>query len=369
MNTPESAAAGPVRGAPTHGDTSPVTGGARPPASPAKRIVTVLVGVAVLALVFGVAIPRFANYGAVWREIRTISPGWLVVIGALAILNLVTYAPNWMVALPGLGFRQSTELNMAGTAVANVAPLGGAVSMTMQYAMLREWGYARRDSSRAMVLTGIWNNFVNLALPIIGVGVLTLKGGRNAALMATARIGFVVLAVGVALFVMVLRSEQGAARGGRWWDRTFSALRRLLGKGPVTGAGVALARFRVDSLSLLKRRWVALTIATMMGVLTMYLLLVACIRAVGIDHTQITFTEAFAAWSAARLLGSIPLTPGGLGVIEVGLTGAMVAFGADDAGAVGAVLLYRILTWLPPVVLGALAAFTWRKHEALGSAP
>ena len=73
--------------------------------------------------------------------------------------------------------------------------------------------------------------------------------------------------------------------------------------------------------------------------------------------------EAFAAWSLVRLLGSIPITPGGLGIVEVGLTTALVGFGGNNAEVVAAVLVYRFLTIVPTLVLGLLAGATWRRHQ------
>lgn len=334
-----------------------------------KRVIGLVLGLVVLVLIFAVAIPRFADYGEVARQIRNVSPKWLLVIGLAELVNLATYAPNWMVALPGLGYGQSLELTMAGTAVSNVAPLGGPVSMTMQYAMMREWGFERRGASRAMVLTGVWNQFVNLAMPIIGLVILTARGGKNAALMVTAEIGLVLLIVAAATFIMVLRSDRGAERVGRRFDAIRSFVLRRLGRPAKSGAADALSRFRLDSLELLRTRWLPLTLATVFGVLTVFGTFVCCVRAVGISGPSITFTEAFAAWSATRLLSAIPLTPGGLGIVDVGLTGALIGFGANQASAVGAVLLYRVVTWLPPIVLGALAAFTWRRHRSSPAEP
>jgi uncharacterized protein (TIRG00374 family) len=77
----------------------------------------------------------------------------------------------------------------------------------------------------------------------------------------------------------------------------------------------------------------------------------------------VSWVEVFAAWSLTRILGALPLTPGGLGVIELGLSGALVAFGAPNADAVAATLLYRFLTVIPTLVLGMLAAATWRTHH------
>jgi uncharacterized protein (TIRG00374 family) len=137
----------------------------------------------------------------------------------------------------------------------------------------------------------------------------------------------------------------------------------LLRKEALTWDGENLVRFRGVALDLLRRRWHVLTGATLIGHLTVFVLLVACLRAVGVTSDEVGGVEAFAAWALVRVLGVIPLTPGGLGIVELGLTGALVAFGASNADAVAATLLYRALTVLPTLALGLLAAATWRSHH------
>ena len=83
----------------------------------------------------------------------------------------------------------------------------------------------------------------------------------------------------------------------------------------------------------------------------------------GVSGDEVSAVEAFAAWSLVRLLGSIPITPGGLGVIELGLTTALVGFGGGQAEVVAAVLVYRVLTIVPTLVIGLLAGATWRRHR------
>jgi uncharacterized protein (TIRG00374 family) len=61
-----------------------------------------------------------------------------------------------------------------------------------------------------------------------------------------------------------------------------------------------------------------------------------------------------------RLLSAFPITPGGLGIVEVGLTGALVAFGGQNARVVAAVLVYRVLSTVPTLVIGLIAGATWR---------
>jgi putative heme transporter len=320
--------------------------------------------VAIIVFIFAFVLPRFANYSAVWKAFKALSPGWLVALLAVTIANLATYAPNWMVALPGLKYRQSIEVTMAGTAVANVAPLGGAVGMGMQMAMFKGWGFERSHASRAMVVTGIWNNITNLAMPLVGLFVLTMRGGKNVALEAAAKIGAVVLVIAIFLLWQVFRSEVGARSVGGLVDRLRAPIWRLRKKTPPTTGPETLSSFRRDSVELIRARWLALTLTTLGGVMFVFVVLAVALRALNVDGDQITYTEAFAAWASTRLLSTaFPVTPGGLGIIEVGLTAALVEFGGARGPVVAAVLLYRVLTYIPPIVLGGLSFLTWRRHQ------
>jgi uncharacterized protein (TIRG00374 family) len=125
--------------------------------------------------------------------------------------------------------------------------------------------------------------------------------------------------------------------------------------------GSSVVRFRSRALTRLRRRWIWLTLATAAGHLSTFALLLVILRALGVPSDEISVIEAFAAWSLVRLLTVIPITPGGLGIIELGMTTALLAFGGSNADVVAAVLLYRLLTWLPTLVVGLPSALIWRR--------
>jgi uncharacterized protein (TIRG00374 family) len=172
-----------------------------------------------------------------------------------------------------------------------------------------------------------------------------------------------VLTVVVVGFALALSAPRRARQIGDLAARIVSRIKRAFRRDPVGWGGEDLASFRTRALDLLRRRWHVITLATLAGHLTVFLVLVACLRSVGITDDEVSWIEAFAAWALIRILGVIPLTPGGLGIVELGLSGALVAFGAPNADAVAATLLYRALTVLPTLALGALAAATWRTHH------
>jgi uncharacterized protein (TIRG00374 family) len=305
-------------------------------------------------------LPRIANYRDVWAVIQTVSWQWLVVLGLATVLNLATYAPPLMAALPGLSYFQASRVTLASTALSAVAPGGAAVGMATSFAMLRAWGYTGRPVGLAVVVTGVWNQFVILGFPILAVAALAAEGGRNRSLELVAVIGLVVFVVLVAGFAVGLSSERLARQLGDRAARIASWAKRIAHKAPVKWTGTSFVRFREETIALIRRRWLFLTAATLAGHLTVFIVLVACLRAVGVASIEVTVVEAFAAWALARILGAIPITPGGLGFVELGLTGALVAFGAANADAVAVTLMYRFLTIVPTLVLGLLAAATWK---------
>jgi putative heme transporter len=83
-----------------------------------------------------------------------------------------------------------------------------------------------------------------------------------------------------------------------------------------------------------------------------------------VREDEVGWVEVLAAFSLVRLVTAIPLTPGGLGVFELVLTGALVAAGTGHARAVAAVLVYRLLTFLVPIPLGIACYFVWRRNHS-----
>jgi uncharacterized membrane protein YbhN (UPF0104 family) len=335
-----------------------------------KRILGATGSVAVAAAVFVFVLPQFANYRDVLDVLRTLGwQDWLVLAGAV-VLNLATFPPPWMAALPGLGFREAMAMTQASTALSIVSPAGAAVGMAASYSMLRSWRFGSAAVGLAVAVTGIWNQLANLAFPVVALALLTSEGEDHPALRTTALIGVAVLGVAVTSFALTLSRARWARRIGDLAARLADRVLRVARRGPVEWGGESFARFRAQALGLLRRRWHVLTIATLAGHLTVFVLLVVCLRVTGVSGSEVTPIEAFAAWALVRILGALPLTPAGVGIVEVGLTGALVAFGAPSAEAVAATLLYRALTVFPTLGLGLLAAATWRTHhpgEAIGS--
>lgn len=328
-----------------------------------KRLLGGAATLAIVVAVFVFFLPRIADYRDVLDVLRDLDwQDWLLLAGAV-VINLATFPPPWMAALPGLGFRQAMAMTQVSTALSILSPAGAAVGMAGSFSMLRSWGFDRASVGLAVAIAGAWNQLVSLAFPVVALVLLTASGERHPGLTTAALIGATVLAVVIAGFALGLWKERWARKFGDLAARYSSRALRAVRRGPARWGGESFVRFRSQALDLLRRRWHVITIATLLGHLTVFALLVVCLRTIGVTGSEISLVEAFAAWALVRILGALPLTPAGVGIVEIGLTGALVAFGAPNAEAVTATLLYRALTVLPTLALGLAAAATWRSHH------
>ena len=311
--------------------------------------------------VFGFVLPRVADYGDVWDAATGLSMGGLAALIAVALLNLATFAPPWMAALPGLSTMHALVMSQASTAASSVLPGGDAVGMGLSYAMLRRWGFTVEQVTVATAATAVWNVFANVVFAVVAVGLLATSGESHPLLTTTAVVGSAGVGVAIALFAVALADDRNASLIGNFAQRLWSRVARVLRRRPASGWGERLVGFRREAVDLLRRRWLALTGATLLGHLTVFLVLLVALRAVGVSSADVSFAEAFAAWALIRIITTVPITPGGLGVVELGLTGALVSFDGRRAAVVAAVLLYRVLTYVPPIAIGGGCLIVWRR--------
>ena len=129
----------------------------------------------------------------------------------------------------------------------------------------------------------------------------------------------------------------------------------------------SLLGFRDRAVGLIAARGWRITAATVASQLMLWLALLACLRGTGLSQAQVPWQASLAAFASVRLLTILPITPGGLGITELALV-AILAAGAGHrvtAQVTAAVLLWRAVTYLLPIPLGAAACLVWRHASAL----
>lgn len=326
-----------------------------------KRIVGYTISIAIVVAIFWWAIPKFADYRDVWAAIKTLTPleTWSLV--AATAFNLLTYWWANQAALPGLGIGKAAVLTQTTTSVANTLPAGGAIAIGLTYSILDSWGFTGTSVALYVGVTGIWNIFTKLALPMLALVFLALSGHLTTTYILAALFGVVVLGAAVGLFALVFRSEAFAIRIGTRMGRVASWVRRLLHKPPVTTWGDGAARFRRDTIVLVGHRWLRLSLFTVLSQVALFFVLLLSLRSFGVSEQEVSTAEAFAVYAFSRLLSAVPITPGGVGLIDLGYIGGLTAFdSAQKAQIVAAVLLFRALTYGIQIPIGGFTYIIWR---------
>jgi putative heme transporter len=340
---------------------------------PVWRVVQILLAVAVVAISFLYAIPKIANYSEVWTEIRDMTWLELLFLFAATALNLVTYWWANMVSIPNLGLWQAAVNNQTSTTVANTMPGGGYVSIAVSYEMYRAWGFSKTDVGLSVAVTSVLNIFAKLALPAIALLLIVLSGRASASLVGASIVGTLILAVAVVLFGLVMWRKRFARSIGSGLGRAATWVARLLRRSRTFDWGDAAVRFRRTTIDFLVERWFWLTSTTILSHLSLYLVLLLALRFVGVSDTEVTWAQVLGVFAFGRLLTAVPITPGGLGIVEVAYIGGLILAGRGHADVpadvfhaqvTAAVLVFRALTYGIQIPLGALTYVIWRTNTS-----
>ena len=331
-----------------------------------KQILGVVASLVIVVGIFAFAIPRFAAYGDVLSSMRTLTPLEFWSLFAAMVFNLFTYWIANMAALPGLRLWPAAVLTQTTTSVANTLPGGGAIAVGLTYTVLDSWGFSVTDVALYVGVTGVWNIFAKLALPVLSIVFLVIEGKSSTAYVTAAVIGVVVLAAAVALFAAMFSSESLARRVGRRLGKIVQPVLRLFGRRERTDWGDGAVRFRHDTIGLVEHRWWTLTWRTVLSQVALFFVLLLSLRHMGVSQQDITTAQVFAVFAFSRLLSSIPITPGAVGFIDLGYIGGLAALVPEDLKpeVVAAVLLFRVLTYGVQIPIGGFTYLIWRAKKS-----
>jgi uncharacterized protein (TIRG00374 family) len=341
------------------------------PTAPTRRnpwriVVSTAVTVAVLVVVFLGIFPKVADYSEAWSSIQQMPGAYVVALVAATLGNLAVYVWPLQAALPGLGYGPGFVVRQTSFAISNAVPAGGAVGLGVQYGMLDSYGFGAGAAASAIAIVSVFNIFATLVMPVFGVVALLASGVVEGTYLLVAAMGILAIGVAVVAFTVVLRSEHGARTVGHWADRLVSPLARRLARGWSVDLTGKLLDFRSSTVGVIRTRWVQVTLSTLLLQLTSWAVLVLALRGLeaGTGGVMVTWNEALAAFSFARVASFISITPGGLGTVDAALAALLIGYGASSSQALAADLVWRAATYVPQVLLGALTFLWWRVTAA-----
>jgi len=325
-----------------------------------KRAVVVVVGGVAIYFV----LPKLIAVLGSWPRLSTLNPAWFTVALAAELLSLTCNFALQRVALRTKGWFAVVTAGLAGNAVTDSLPGGDAAGAAVQFRMLATAGFdpgTAVGGLTAFSLLGVGGLLALpvFALPAIGGGAPVSRGLVHTAELGIA--GFILFAIFGAI---MLRTEWPLAEAGRAAQR----LRNWFTRGrrpPLTGLDERLLAGRDTIRTVLGKKWRQAVLLTAGRLGFDYGCLLATLRATGASPRPFLVLMAYA---AVGILALLPLTPGGLGIVEASLSGLLIPAGVHPGDAVLATLAYRIAAyWLP--LLAGLPAYLLFHHRYERPAP
>jgi uncharacterized protein (TIRG00374 family) len=301
--------------------------------------------------------PALLEVFGAFDELEEINPLWFA---AMIVLQAGSYACMWMVqkiAVRADRWGPVITSQLASNAFGRVVPGGVAAAGAMQYAMLARAGVPSAAAASGMTAASLLVFGTLLALPLLAVPAVVTGVGVDPRLARAAEAGAVVFVAMIALGVSCVVWDRPLELIGRAAQSVRNRLMR--NREPLTDLPGKLLRERDTVVQVLGDKWWEALLGAAGRWVLDYLTLLAALYAVGATPRASLVLLAF---FAAQLLGTLPLTPGGLGFVEAGLTGTLALAGVGAGAAVVATLAYRLVSFWLPIPAGAVAAVIHKRE-------
>jgi len=273
-------------------------------------------------IVFFVLRDRLPNVADVLTAAHSVDLRWFALAAAAQLWSLANFARQQRRLLGAFGVRMTLPhamaLTLSRSAIAISLPAGSAVSAAFAFQQFRAKGATRAVATAVMVLSGI--------MSFVGLAVLYLVGGTISGLISVC-VGAAIL-IGLTALVVVV------------WHRWY----------PISEGRIA--RLVRSAHDVAPRHWLLTLLFAVVNWFADLLCLVAVARSFDVS---LPMTAIAATYLGVQVVRQIPLTPGGIGVIETGLLTGLVGAGAASAPAAATVLGYRVLSCWLIIPLGLVA--------------
>jgi uncharacterized protein (TIRG00374 family) len=285
-------------------------------------------------------------------QLLTINPAWFAVMVAV---EAASFACQWALIRIALGTRGWFSIAMAqiaGNAFSRIVPGGAAAGGALQYRMLTRSGYEATRVGTALTAASLISTTTVLALPLFVLPTILLGAPVPSGLAEAAWLGAGAFCVFVGLGALLLASDRALCALGRWLERALNVVRRRVHSSLIEDLPSRLRRQRDDIRRELGADWWKALLAAAGNWGFDYFALLAALTAVGARPRP---SLVLLAYVAAVVLSFIPITPGGLGFVEAGLTATLALAGVSAADAVLATLAYRLVSYWLPIAAGPVA--------------
>ena len=321
-----------------------------------KSVVRSALVIAVAGLAIYLVLPKLIAVFGAWPRLSTLNPVWFAVALAAELLSFTCNFALQKLALRTSAWFPVVTAGLAGNAVTNSLPGGEAAGAAVQFGMLTTAGFDTGTAVGGLAAFSLIGIGGLLALPVFALPAVLAGVPVSPGLAHTALLGIAGFAAFAVFGEIVLRADWPLAAAGRAAQR----LRNWATRGrrpPVTGLDRRLLAQRDTIRGVLDRKWWQAALLTAGRLGFDYGCLLAALCATGASPQP---SLVLLAYAAAGIVALLPLTPGGLGIVEASLSGLLVLAGVRAGYAVLAILAYRIASYWLPLLAGPPAYLLFR---------
>lgn len=310
------------------------------------------VGLSLVVLVLGVEIVLVRDQLAkAWMSLFDAKWWWLVaaMIAAAASMHSFAQIQRTLLASAGVQVKQlrSEAAFYAANSLSTTLPGGPVISATFLLRQQRLWGASTVVASWQLVMSGALQA---VGLAVLGLGGAFLLGAKNNPFSLLFTLGG---------FVALLLLAQAVASRPELIEgigiKVLSWVNSIRGKPAETGVEKwREILMQLESVSLSRRDLGAAFSWSLFNWVADVACLAFAAYAAG-DHASLAGLTV--AYAAARAVGTIPLMPGGLLVVEAVLVPGLVSSGMSLPNAISAMLIYRLISWLFIAAVGWVVFF------------
>jgi uncharacterized protein (TIRG00374 family) len=313
--------------------------------------------VVVTGLTFYIVFPALLRVISAWPHLSSLAPAWLVVMVVTETVSFFCSLALQRMVLRLRGWFAIITAALTGNAVTNVLPGGDAVGASVQFQMLVTSGVDSVQAAGGLATSSLLGIAGLFSLPIFVLPAIVGGLSVNSGLLFAGILGIGGFILIVATGAMVLQFDGILHRVGAVVQWVLNKVHRK--KTPSEDLAARLIAERDLVRKDLGRNWrmAVLLVAGRIGL--DYICLLAALFATGARPNPSLVLLAYAATAVVAL---IPLTPGGLGIVEASLSGLLILAGVKPDSAVLATLAYRLASYWLPIMAGTISYFLFRRR-------
>jgi len=315
-----------------------------------KVIIAVVAGIAIY-----LAFPSLVAVFGSWPKLASLQPLWF---GAAVLAEAAHFACTiWLqrIALQTKAWFSVATSQLTGNAISSVVPGGAAFGAATQFRMLTAAGNDTATAVSGLTAFSLLGIAGLLALPVVLLPAILFGIPIDRSLEHAALLGVAAFVLFAAFGAVVLFMDAPIRWAGRVVQKVRNRIKRK--DEPMTGLDDRLVFERDHIRDVLGEKWRAALLLSSGRIAFDFLALLFSIHATGAAPQPALVLLAYA---VQGLLALIPITPGGLGIVEAGLSGMLILAGVPGGEAVLATLAYRIISYWLPIFVGPFAYLAFR---------